>query len=243
VEVKGIHFHVGSLIHSTEPYERAMGKAVDLMERLRDAGCGLDSLNMGGGFPISYTGEAVLEPADYARAMESCLEKSGCRVIIIEPGRYIAGSSGVLLTRVIYRKHTQFGKRFLICDAAMNDLVRPTLYGAFHRIWPVISPGGMPAVITPDGEEPEGFETERVDVVGPICENGDYLARGRPLPPTEAGQALAVFEAGAYGFVMSSNYNARPRAAEVLVDGADCRLVRRRESPADLVEQEEQFLA
>ena len=173
--------------------------------------------------------------------MQSYLEKSGCAVII-EPGRYIAGNSAVLLTQVVYRKETEFGKRFLVCDAAMNDLIRPTLYEAFHRIWPVASAQGMPAVMRPEDQGCEGFATELVDVVGPVCETGDYLAKGRPLPVTNAGQVLAVFSAGAYGFTMSSNYNGRPRAAEVMVDGADARLVRRRETWADLVEPEKEYL-
>jgi diaminopimelate decarboxylase len=241
VEVCGIHLHLGSPIYSTEPYERALEKVSALIERLRAAGRRVEWLNTGGGYCISYTGEEVVGPRDYAAAMGSYLEKSGCAVII-EPGRYIAGNSAVLLTQVVYRKETQFGKRFLVCDAAMNDLVRPTLYDAYHRIWPVASPQGMPAVLRPQDEGYEGFATETFDVVGPVCETGDYLAKGRPLPQTQEGQVLAVFSAGAYGFTMSSNYNSRPRAAEVLVDGAEARLVRRRESWADLVEPEREYL-
>ena len=241
VEMCGIHLHLGSPIYSTEPYERALEKVTELIGRLRAAGRRVEWLNVGGGYAISYTCEEVTGPADYAAAMRSYLEKSGCAVII-EPGRYIAGNSAVLLTQVIYRKETEFGKRFLVCDAAMNDLVRPTLYDAFHRIWPVASAQGMPAVMRPEDQGFEGFATEAVDVVGPVCETGDYLAKGRPLPVTEAGQVLAVFNAGAYGFTMSSNYNGRPRAAEVMVDGAHARLVRRRETWADLVEPEREYL-
>jgi diaminopimelate decarboxylase len=242
VEVRGIHLHLGSPIYSTAPYERALEKAAALIERLRTAGCSVDSLNMGGGFCISYTGEGVATPQEYAAAARLHLEKSACPVIIIEPGRYIAGSSAVLVTRVIYRKETQFGKRFIICDAAMNDLVRPTLYGAFHRVWPVRSDGGMPQVMTAERAGYEGFATETADVVGPICESGDFLARDRALPRTEAGDLLAVFDAGAYGFAMSSNYNARPRAAEVLVDDGEFRLIRRRETYGDMTGPEEEFL-
>jgi diaminopimelate decarboxylase len=241
VDVCGIHLHLGSPIYSTQPYERALEKATALIERLRAAGARVEWLNTGGGYAISYTGEEVAGPADYAAAMGSYLEKSGCAVII-EPGRYIAGNSAVLLTQVVYRKETQFGKRFLVCDAAMNDLVRPTLYEAYHRIWPVASRQGMPPLMRPQDEGYEGVETESCDVVGPICETGDYLAKDRPLPATQAGQVLAVFGAGAYGFTMSSNYNGRPRAAEVLVDGAQARLARRRESWADLVEPEREYL-
>ena len=242
VDIRGLHFHLGSPIHSTGPYERALAKVEPLIARLRTQGCRIDSLNMGGGFCISYTGEAVTTPEEYAAATKSYLEKSACPVIIIEPGRYIAGSSAVLLARVLYRKETQFGKRFIICDAAMNDLVRPTLYGAFHRVWPVKSVQGMPEVIQPEQTGFGEVTTETVDVVGPVCETGDFLARDRALPPMEAGDLLAVFDAGAYAFSMSSNYNARPRPAEVLVEGAKSRLIRRRETYADLVGLEEEFL-
>jgi len=241
VEVCGIHLHLGSPIYSTEPYEQALAKVLELIGRLRAAGRQVEYLNIGGGYCISYTGEEVIGPEEYAAAMRSYLENSRCGVII-EPGRYIAGNSAVLLTRVVYRKDSEFGKRFLICDAAMNDLVRPTLYDAYHRIWPVVSPQGMPALMRPGQRECEGYETVTFDVVGPVCETGDYLAKDRPLPVTEAGQVLAVFSVGAYGFTMSSNYNGRPRAAEVLVDGADARLVRCRESWADLVGPELQYL-
>ncbi|MFO8006187.1 MAG: diaminopimelate decarboxylase [Candidatus Brocadiia bacterium] len=240
VQVSGVHMHLGSPIATTEPYQRALETVLPLIERLRQAGCRLDHLNIGGGYCISTTGEEVVGPDDYASAVHSYLEKSGCRVII-EPGRYIAGNSAVLLSRMIYRKDTQYGKQFVICDAAMNDLIRPTLYGAFHRIWPVRSPGGVPEVIEPGQTEHEGFDTEMVDVVGPVCETGDFLAKDRPLPPMRSGEMLAVFGAGAYGFTMSSNYNGRPRPPEVLVDGDRSRLIRRRETYEDLVEPEKPF--
>jgi len=241
VQVRGVHVHLGSPIYSTEPHEHALEKVAGMIGRLRDAGHVVDCVNLGGGYCISYTGEQVIGPDAYARALDSCLERLGCTVII-EPGRYIAGSSGLLLTRVVYRKETEYGKRFIICDAAMNDLVRPTLYDAFHRIWPVSSADGMPAVMRPEQRELEGRVTEVVDVVGPVCETGDYLARDRPLPPVEEGDLLAVFDAGAYGFAMSSNYNSRPRCAEVLVEGAGCRVIRRRETCEDLVALERDYL-
>jgi len=237
VELRGLHVHLGSPIYSPEPYRRALQVLASLLGELREKGLALDTVNLGGGFCISYTGEAVAEPVDYAAAVEDILEKTRCHVII-EPGRYIAGPSGVLLMRVIYRKETAHGKRFLICDGAMNDLLRPTLYGAFHRIWPVRSEAGMPAVMRPQEEDYEGFDTEVVDVVGPVCESGDFLARARPLPPVQEGEVLAVFDAGAYGFTMSSNYNARPRSAEVLVADGQPRLVRRRESYEELLDAE-----
>jgi len=240
VKLHGIHLHLGSPIHSTEPYERALGMAVGLIERLRQRGCAIERINMGGGYCVSYTGEDVIGPQEYAAAAKSYLEKSGCAVII-EPGRYIAGNSSVLLARVIYRKENEYSKRFVICDTAMNDLIRPTLYGAFQRIWPVKSQG-MPEVIRPADRGFGGVQTEVVDVVGPVCETGDFLARDYPLPYVQAGDLLAVFGVGAYGFSMSSNYNARPRAAEVLVNGDKCRLIRRRETYADMVGPEKEFM-
>jgi diaminopimelate decarboxylase len=153
----------------------------------------------------------------------------------VEPGRYIAGNSGILLTRVLYRK-TGGEKKFVIVDAGMNDLIRPTLYESYHHVWPV----KPDAANVPDarGKQFEPREGEIVDVVGPICESGDYLAKGRPLPQTKRGDLLAVFTTGAYGFAMSSNYNNRPRAPEVLVDGNSIRLIRRRETLDDLISAE-----
>ncbi len=241
VDVRGLHVHLGSPIHSTEPYEQALARLAGLYERLGDGGCRLDHVNIGGGYCISYTGEEVIGPDSYVEALNSYLEKLNC-VVIIEPGRYIAGNSGVLLTRVIYRKENEYGRRLLICDAAMNDLLRPTLYEAFHRIWPARSPGGMPPVLKPDEEPPGLTGTEKVDVVGPVCETGDFLALGRSLPKVQEGDLLAVFDAGAYSFTMSSNYNSRPRPPELLADGERCRLIRRRETYADLVELERDYL-
>lgn len=241
IQIRGIHLHLGSPVPSTEPYERALSKVVILVGKLRSAGCSLDYVNIGGGYCISYTGQDAIGPQEYAAAVRTYLEKLNCRVII-EPGRYVAGNSGLLLTRVIYRKETALGKRFIICDAAMTDLIRPTLYGSFHRMWPVRSDNGMPEIIQPGEGRPGGSSTEVVDVVGGVCETGDFLAKDRSLPRLDSGDLLAVFDAGAYGFTMSSNYNARPRAAEVLVDGAACRLIRRRESYEDLVAPEREFL-
>jgi diaminopimelate decarboxylase len=241
VELCGLHLHLGSPIYSAGPYVEALEKLCGLVEELSAAGCRMRLLNLGGGYCISYTGEPVIQPRDYAKALESYLERLECDVII-EPGRYIAGNSGVLLTRVIRRKESEYGRRFIICDAAMNDLVRPTLYDAFHRIWPVSSPQGMPPVMKEGQTEFEGFPTEVADVVGPVCETGDYLAQQRALPPMSGGDLLAVFSAGAYGFTMSSNYNSRPRPTEVLVEGGEDRLVRRRETYADLVTLEKDYL-
>jgi diaminopimelate decarboxylase len=186
---------------------------------------------MGGGFGINYKGREAQPIAEFARVIVPAVKETKCRVAL-EPGRVIAGNAGVLVSRVLYTKQSG-EKRFLIQDAAMNDLIRPALYESFHRIWPVSVPAGMPA-------PPEDFEapcagTEPWDVVGPVCESGDFLAKDRSLPPLERGALLAVFSAGAYGMVMASNYNTRPRAAEVLVNGPRARLVRRRETYDDLL--------
>src|SRR5262249_19539988 len=151
--------------------------------------------------------------------------------LVLEPGRFIVGNAGILLSRVIYTKDSG-GKHFVIQDAAMNDLIRPTLYDSFHRIWPVAPREGLPA-------PPEDYEvampgTQKTEVVGPVCESGDFLAKDRYLPPVHRGDLLATFSAGAYAMAMASNYNGRPRAAEVLVDGATHRLIRRRETYEDL---------
>ncbi len=155
--------------------------------------------------------------------------------IALEPGRYIVGNAGILLTRVLYRK-TGGSKQFIIVDAGMNDLIRPTLYDSYHFIWPVKPDAAN--VLDSRREERKPANGEIVDVVGPICESGDYLAKDRPLPRTERGDLLAVFTAGAYGFAMSSNYNNRPRLPEVLVDGDSYRIIRRRETYEDLVAPE-----
>jgi len=214
---------------------------VDFVCQARRKGHRIDTINIGGGYCVSYTGEEVIGPQEYAGALESFLEKLNCR-LIIEPGRYIAGNSGVLLTRVLYRKESEHGKVFVVCDAAMNDLIRPTFYDAFHRIWPARSENGMPAMMCAQDSAYEGVATELVDVVGPVCESGDFLAKDRALPPVGPGDLLVVFGAGAYGFTMSSNYNARPRAPEILVERRQARLIRRRETYQDLVAAEADLL-
>ena len=172
--------------------------------------------------------------AEFAAAVLPAIKAMECR-LAMEPGRVVVGEAGILVSRVLYTKQSG-EKRFLIQDAAMNDLLRPALYESFHRIWPVAVPPGLPA-------PPVDFEaaipgTEAWDVVGPVCESGDFLAKDRALPRLERGDLVATFSAGAYGMVMASNYNTRPRAAEVLVSGADARLARRRETYDDLVLQE-----
>jgi diaminopimelate decarboxylase len=154
---------------------------------------------------------------------------------VLEPGRFIVGNAGILVSRVIFTKESG-GKHFVIQDGAMNDLIRPTLYDAFHRIWPVQPPAGVPA--PPDDYETDIPGTGPVDIVGPVCETGDFFARNRRLPAVKRGDLLAVFSAGAYGMAMSSNYNSRLRAAEVLVDRGGHRLIRRRETFDDLIRAE-----
>ena len=230
----GVHMHIGSQITSPEPYQGAVEKGVELIARLRELGHPITWYNMGGGYGISYQGKEGRPIEDFARVIVPGVRQAGCR-LVIEPGRVIVGNAGILVSRVIYTKQSG-DKRFLIQDAAMNDLIRPALYDSFHRIWPVESPAGPPPDAGQQSAEIPGIE--HWDVVGPVCESGDFLAKDRPLPAARAGDLLATFSAGAYGMVMASNYNTRPRAAEVLVDRSSRRLVRRRETLDDLLRPE-----
>jgi diaminopimelate decarboxylase len=230
----GMHMHIGSQITTVEPYAGAVAKGVELIGKLRAMGHPIAWYNMGGGFGIAYRGPEAKSIAEFARVIVPAVKATGCK-LAMEPGRVIAGNAGILVSRVIYTKQSG-DKRFLIQDAAMNDLIRPALYESFHKIWPVAVPAGCPA--PPDDFEAAIPNTEPWDVVGPICESGDFLAKDRALPSLARGDLLAIFSAGAYGMVMSSNYNTRPRAAEVLVAGKTARLVRRRETYEDLVAAE-----
>ncbi|MDG3007495.1 diaminopimelate decarboxylase [Paludisphaera mucosa] len=230
----GMHMHIGSQITSVDPYVKAVAKGVELIRQLREMGHPIAWYNMGGGYGIAYKGHEARPIREFAEAILPGIKAAGCR-LAIEPGRVIAGNAGVLVSRVLYTKQSG-DKRFLIQDAAMNDLIRPALYESFHRIWPVAVPEGLPAPPTDYEAEIPGAEPR--DVVGPICESGDFFAKDRPLPPLDRGDLLATFSAGAYGMVMASNYNTRPRAAEVLVEGDQAKLVRRRETLDDLVAQE-----
>ncbi|OAI45661.1 diaminopimelate decarboxylase [Planctomycetaceae bacterium SCGC AG-212-F19] len=234
VRVVGLHMHLGSPIITTQPYKEGVEKGLVLIEKLRQQGHPIEYLNMGGGFGIHYRKQEA-PPADaFAEVIVPAVQKCGCK-LILEPGRFIVGNAGILVSRVLYTKESG-GKHFVIQDAAMNDLVRPTLYDSFHRIWPVQPAANVPA--PPADYEAEIPGTARTDVVGPVCESGDFLAKDRHLPPLQTGELLATFSAGAYGMAMSSNYNGRPRAAEVLVDGAKHRLIRRRETYEDLIRPE-----
>lgn len=221
VEIIGIDCHVGSQLTEISPFVDALKRLRTLIERLKDDGIVIKYLDLGGGLGITYDQEAPPHPREYAQAILQELQGLPC-TLIFEPGRVIVGNAGVLLTRVLYTKQTP-SKNFVIVDAAMNDLVRPSLYGSYHHIQPL---------------REMGQETQIVDVVGPICESSDFLARDRGLPLVEAGDFLAVMSAGAYGFTMSSNYNSRPRSSEVLVRGDEFYTIRERENWDDLIKGE-----
>ncbi|MGE4298567.1 MAG: diaminopimelate decarboxylase [Desulfovibrionaceae bacterium] len=218
IEPVGIDCHIGSQLTSIAPFMEALDKVMAFHTKLTDLGVRIKYLDLGGGLGITYNEEEPPHPAAFGKAVSDVIQGTGLK-LILEPGRVIAGNSGILLTRVTYTKESP-SKKFLIVDAAMNDLVRPSLYGSFHRIAEV---------------EPKGRPIADVDVVGPICESGDFLARDREMPGVEAGEYLAVFSAGAYGFTMSSQYNSRCRAAEVMVDGDTVITARKRETYEDLV--------
>ncbi len=220
VDLIGVHQHIGSQITKLAPYAEAVEKSAALVDELKRRGFDIKYFNIGGGLGIRYKDEEVLTPKQLVDAVRPALEATGAK-ILCEMGRYIAGNAGVLLTRVVYRKKTG-GKSFLVADAGMNDLLRPSLYEAYHEVLPV----------------KDGDATTHADLVGPVCESGDYLARDRDLPDAAEGDLLALLGAGAYGFSMASNYNSRPRPAEVLVRGSRWATVRERESYADLIKGE-----
>ncbi len=228
-----IHLHIGSPIYSPEPYVDATARALELIDELRAGGHVIDTIDIGGGYAADY--ESGKSPAyqEYADALVPLLRGKDLRVII-EPGRTIAGNAGVMVTQVQYVKEsTSAAKRFVIVDAGMHNLVRPAMYDAFHFIWPTrVAPEHTPPHRAAEMPLP-GLETS--DIVGPICETGDTLAKARDLPPVQRGDRLCVFTAGAYGMVMASNYNAFPRPVEVLVDGERATVIRRRETYDDLV--------
>ncbi|MDD4892091.1 MAG: diaminopimelate decarboxylase [Phycisphaerae bacterium] len=232
MHLTGVHIHIGSQITEVEPYVEAVRKVLALIDELRRDGLTMDWLDLGGGFGINYENRHALPASAFAAALLPMLLASKLQ-IAIEPGRYIAGNAGLLMANVLYLK-AGGTKKFVIVDAGMNDLIRPMLYDAFHFIWPT-RPGAkfIPPADRTDVSGMAGLET--VDVVGPICESGDFFAHARAIPPVQRGQRLAIFSAGAYSFAMSSQYNARPRPAEVLVDGATFRVIRKRETYDDLI--------
>jgi diaminopimelate decarboxylase len=234
VRLSGLHIHIGSQIVHVEPYVDALRRLVDFLPECARAGHAIESLDLGGGFGIFYKEKAARPPEDFASALLPLLAETKCR-IILEPGRFIVGNAGILVTRVLYVKQSG-EKTFYICDAGMTDLIRPSLYGAYHRIWPVRTEASVEGEAPDEGDwkGPAGV----ADVVGPICESGDFFAKDRRLPPLRRGDLLAVFSTGAYGYAMSSNYNSRPRAAEVLTAGGRFEVVQTRESVEDLLRRE-----
>lgn len=221
VDVAGIHSHIGSQITSTAPFKLAAERVSGVVNKLAAAGINLRIIDLGGGLGITYKAEKPPTPAQLKSAVLPQF-KDFAGTFIFEPGRYIVGNTGVLITSVIYRKQVE-NKNFIVVNAGMNDLIRPTLYDAYHDIVPVKLSGGKKV---------------RADVVGPICETGDFLGKERLLSWPDQGEFLAVKCAGAYGFAMSSQYNSRLRAAEVMIDGKNSSLIRKREKYEDLVEKE-----
>lgn len=217
-----IAMHLGSQLVDTEPYRQGVERLLVLLDELRRAGLPQpEAIDIGGGLGIRYADERTMEPERYAAAIAPLLAPTG-RTVFLEPGRFLVGTAGVLLTKVLYRKHSG-GKDFVIVDAGMNDLVRPSHYQAYHEIVEV---------------EAAGRPSRQVDVVGPVCETGDFLALDRTLPGLEAGDVVALLGAGAYGFVMASNYNTRPNPAEVIVDGGRAWVARPRQRVEDLFASE-----
>ena len=222
IDVRGVDVHIGSQIVDPEPYRTAVRRVLDLTEALASEGITLEFVDIGGGYGVAYDGEAGPSAHDFARLLVPELAHRGLRVVL-EPGRYIVGPAGTLLTRVLYVKRMG-AKTFVITDAGMNDLLRPSHYASWHRIDHVRRTAGRTEV--------------EVDVVGPVCESGDFLGLDRTIALPEPDDLLAIGTVGAYGFAMSSTYNARPRPAEVLIDGDLARLIRRRETLNDLIEPE-----
>jgi diaminopimelate decarboxylase len=222
----GVSVHIGSQIDDIDAFGEALQRVALLVRSLRSEGHAIRYVDAGGGLAIPYSSDAsddfAAKTARYAIAVMQPLRGPNVH-LLLEPGRAIVGPAGVLLTRVVYRKRND-GKQFVIVDAAMNDLIRPSLYNAYHEIVPVVRSGKT--------------KPETVDVVGPVCESGDFFARGREICHVDEGELLAILDAGAYGMSLASNYNTRPRPAEVLVDGKRARLIRKRESIADLLASE-----
>ena len=234
VQLRAIHVHLGTGGKTIDPYVEAVEKILPVIDRLRGQGHEIDMLNLGGGYGADYETQTVPSAEEYAQGIVPLLKSRNLK-LVLEPGKSICANAAILLTRVLYAKQGG-SKRFIIVDAGMNDLIRPSLYGAFHFIWPAqVEPRFVPTARSQDLHL-EGNET--VDIVGPICEGADFLAKDRSIPPVQRGDLLAVFTAGAYGFTMSSNYNARPRAPEVLVAASQFKVIRRRETYEDLVAPE-----
>lgn len=223
IEVVGVHAHIGSQLTDVTPFVDSLKKVVGLIGTLKAQGINIRYLNIGGGLGITYSEEKPPLPQDLADAISPIVTDLGL-TLVMEPGRVIVGNAGILVTKALYLKEGE-AKSFVIIDAAMNDLIRPSLYGAYHEIKPVNEEAGHRA-------------KQQVDIVGPVCESGDFLAKDRLLASVKPGELLAVMSAGAYGFVMASNYNSRPRVPEVLVKGGEIHVIRERETYEDLVKRE-----
>jgi len=221
IEIIGIHKHIGSQITEIAPFADAMKRITGIVKELKESGIDIKYIDAGGGLGIRYDDEEPPHPKELGNVLLPLIKDTGC-TLILEPGRVLTGNAGMLLTKVLYLKTGEV-KNFVIVDAGMNDLIRPSLYEAHHEILPV---------------EKRAGESFTADVVGPICESGDFLAKDRKLMKPETGDLLAVMSAGAYGFTMSSNYNSRPRVAEVMVDGDTYTIIRKRETYEDLIRGE-----
>jgi len=217
----GVHIHIGSQIVTSGPFIKAIKKTVDFIKILQRDGVELEYFDIGGGLGIIYKDEKPQTAKAFAKAILPLIEKTGLK-IVMEPGRFIAGNAGIFVTKVLYLKDNGF-KKFLIVDGGMNDLIRPSLYNAYHEVVPA---------------KKRTAKKIKVDVVGPICESGDFFAKGRMLPKLNKGDLLAVMGAGAYGYVMASNYNVRGRAPEVIVKGNKFAVTKKRETFQDLLRGE-----
>ena len=222
IDVVGVHCHIGSQLTQVTPFVDAIKKVLSLIQTLQSQGVKIRYMNIGGGLGITYSDETPPHPRDLAAAISPLLQTTSCQ-IIMEPGRSIVGNAGILVTKVLYNKEGA-NKQFVIVDAAMNDLLRPSLYDAHHDIQPVIKNESAPV--------------NTIDVVGPICESGDFLAKDRKLPQPQPGDLLAVMSAGAYGYTMASNYNSRPKTPEVLIKDDQMMVIRERETYEDLIRGE-----
>lgn len=223
IDIKGVSCHIGSQVTKISPFIDALDRLKKLIKLLREDGIEIRYLDLGGGLGITYDEETAPHPSEYAKAIIDASKDMNC-TFVFEPGRVIAGNAGILVTKALYTKSSSEGKNFIIVDAGMNDLIRPSLYKAYHQIQPLIR---------------RERDEITADVVGPICESGDYLAKGRKIIRCEKGDLMAVMSAGAYGFTMSSNYNSRGRVPEVLVSDDRFYMIRKREGYADLIKGEE----
>jgi diaminopimelate decarboxylase len=223
VEIVGVHHHIGSQITEVQPFVDALEKVLAFVKELKSAGMKIKYIDIGGGLGITYKDETPPQPRELAQAIQPMLKESGC-TLVLEPGRAIVGNAGILVTSVLYHKNSG-EKKFIIVDAGMNDLIRPSLYEAYHEIKPVVERSPKP-------------ERSVYDVVGPVCESGDFLAKDREMPLVQRGDLLAVMSSGAYGFSMSSNYNSRLRIPEVMVRDKEYFIVRERETYNDLIKGE-----